>query len=181
MRLRDTRHIAILTLLIAAAGAGFLMLRERMIPQGFGQQGPYRAAALTEIAARPSVLQEDSLCLKCHVDVGKERADALHKSVACMHCHGLGREHVAQAREAAGSPSTRIEPAARWDGDFLTRTDLFITKDRATCLACHEQTVGMPGKFRKIVVASHLGEMGASEPESRETCFECHGGHNTAP
>jgi hypothetical protein len=39
----------------------------------------------------------------------------------------------------------------------------------------------MPADFKKIDVAVHLEEQGASEPLSRETCFECHGGHDTAP
>jgi hypothetical protein len=38
----------------------------------------------------------------------------------------------------------------------------------------------MPEDFMKINVAEHLEEMGAEEPESRETCFECHGNHDTA-
>lgn len=181
MKLRDTRHLGILILLIGAAGAAFWKIRDRMIPESFGQQGPYRAEALNEIAARPSVLQGDTACLKCHAEVGKERAKALHKAVRCVHCHGLGREHVVQALKAANTPGTVIDPAGPWDGDFLTHADLFITKDRATCLACHEATVGMPDKFRKIKVAEHLEEMGAAEPENRETCFECHGGHDTAP
>jgi hypothetical protein len=39
----------------------------------------------------------------------------------------------------------------------------------------------MPEDFKKTNVAEHLEEMEADEPTSRETCFECHGGHDTAP
>ena len=46
--LRDTRHLQILALLILAAGGGAFFLRNQMVPAGFGQEGPYRAAALTE-------------------------------------------------------------------------------------------------------------------------------------
>ncbi|HIF30929.1 MAG: hypothetical protein ABGX22_19935 [Pirellulaceae bacterium] len=177
----DTRHLWILLVLIAAVGGGFLAVRGRMVPESFGQHGPYRAEALTEIASQPSVFQADSVCHECHQDVQEERAESLHKAVRCTHCHGLGREHVVRARKAAESPGFAIDPAAEWDGSFLTDIDLFTTHDRKTCLVCHEAVVGMPEDFRKINVAEHLEEMEASEPTSREACFECHGGHDTAP
>jgi len=180
--LRDTRHLWILLLLGVAGGAGFLSLRSKMIPESFGEHSPpYRGAALSEIAARRSVLPADSVCLTCHVDVGEERAESLHKAVLCTHCHGLGQAHVAQARRAAESPDLSVDPAREWDGDFLTEIDLYVTQDRTICLACHEAAVGMPEDFRKIDVEQHLEEMGAENPMTRETCFECHDGHDTAP
>lgn len=178
---RDTRHLWLLSLLVIAGGAGFVSLRQRMIPETYGTKGPYRASALDEIAAHPMTLQADGVCLKCHTEVGEERAECLHKAVRCIHCHGLALQHVAQAVKALESPEATISPAAKWDGNFLTNLDLYITKDRAICLACHEAVVGMPKDFKKIDVARHLEEMGAESPQSRETCFECHGGHNTAP
>ena len=179
--LRDTRHLLVLLLLIAAGGAGFMYIRGEMIPESYGQIGPYRAAALGEIAARPSGIMADATCLKCHADVGEERAGTLHEAVGCIHCHGLGREHVAEARRAAETSGVEVSPAKKWDGNFLTDIDLYITKDRATCMACHQAVVGMPKDFKKINIAEHLEEQGAEEPTSRETCFECHEGHNTEP
>lgn len=178
---RDTRHLWILLGLLGLAGWGFLTARARLLPESFGQQGPYRTEALAEIAARPSVLIADNVCHQCHQGVQKEREHSLHKEVRCIHCHGLGNEHVEQARLAATSPGKAIKPAAAWDGNFETRLDLFITRDRKTCLVCHEAAIGMPASFKKINVAKHLEDQGASEPMSRETCFECHGGHNTKP
>lgn len=179
--LRDIRHLLLLGGLLALLVAGFLWLRPKMIPATYGDRGQYREAALKELAERPSRMQADSVCLKCHEKVGEERAESLHKAVRCVHCHGLGHAHVAEAEKAAQSPGTKLTPAQTWDGNFLTSIDLYITKDRATCLSCHEAVVGMPKSFRKIDVRAHLEEQGASEPDSRETCFECHGGHNTAP
>lgn len=167
--------------LIVAGGASFLLLRSQLIPKSFGERSAYRVDALDEIAARPSVLHAQSDCLKCHVNVEQERAESLHKVVHCMHCHGLGRNHVAQALKAADSPGSQVDPAGKWDGNFLTHMDLYITKDRATCLVCHEAKVGVPETFKTINVAEHLEEMGAQAPESREACFECHGHHDTAP
>lgn len=179
--LRDTRHLWTLAIIAIAAAAGLWRVRSEVLPDGFGALGPYRAAALTESAARLSVLQADATCLECHSSVGDERADSLHVAVACMHCHGVGRDHVRLARLSAGSAEVAIPPAAKWDGNFRTTIDLYTTKDRAICLACHEAVVGMPSAFKKIDVAQHLEEQGAETPESQTICLDCHGWHNTAP
>lgn len=178
---RSTGHLGVLLALLIVAGTGFALARRQFVPETYGQNGPYRGAALAEAAALPSVLHTDSDCLSCHDDVRQERAGAMHESVDCVHCHGLGREHIVQARKAAESPGSPIDPALPWDGDFRTKIDLYLTKDRAVCLTCHESKVGMPSEFKQIVVATHLEEMGASDPADRQVCFECHGGHNTAP
>jgi hypothetical protein len=178
---RDTGHLWILLILLVAGGGGFLWARAQMIPESYGERGPYRGDALHEVAAKPMVLQADKVCLECHTDVGEERAGTLHEAVRCIHCHGLANDHVAVARKAADGAELSVPAAAEWDGDFMTHIDLYITQDRATCVVCHESRVGMPEDFKKIIVAEHLEEMGAEEPASRQVCFECHGGHDTAP
>ncbi len=179
--IRNTRHVWLLLFLILIGGVGFQAVRTGLVPETFGQQGPYRAAALATLASQPSVFPADQVCHECHSDVQEERAESLHAAVACVHCHGFGREHIAVARRVADSPGEAIPPATPWDRKFPTDVDLFVTKDCDTCLVCHEDVVGMPEEFQKIDVAEHLEEMGAEEPEDRETCFECHGGHDTAP
>lgn len=178
---RDTRHVWILLFLIFVGGVGFQAVRTALIPDDFGQLGPYRAAALETIADSPSIFPADTECFECHDSVREERSESLHVAVACVHCHGLARNHMAQAQQAAKSQDVSVVPAKDWDGKFPSEVDLFVTEDRNTCLVCHEAVVGMPEDFRKIDVAEHLEEMEADEPESRETCFECHGGHDTAP
>ena len=176
--LRDTRHLQILALLILAAGGGAFFLRNQMVPAGFGQEGPYRVAALTEEKALPHSFSSDASCLKCHESVHEERKDSPHLAVRCMHCHGNGREHIALAEKALTAPDTKIPPASAWDGDFLTKLDLFVAKDRAMCLSCHQKVVGMPTAFRAIEVAKHLEEQGATDADSPDVCFECHTGHS---
>lgn len=175
---RDTRHLRWLVVLIALGGAGALFVRSQLVPEAFGERGPYRAAALGEIESHPSVLSADANCLKCHTEVQEERAESPHKAVLCMHCHGNGHEHIAAATKAEQSPDHPIPPAEEWDGDFRTKIDLFITQDRSTCLSCHQAVVGMPKDFRSINVAEHLEEQGAEEVNSKNVCFECHAGHS---
>ena len=181
--IRDVRHLLILLGLILAAGTGMQFFRTALVPESFGQLGPYRADALVTIAAQESRFPSDDKCHVCHEDVQEERAESLHAAVSCVHCHGLGQQHIAQAEKLAASPDQNetVSPAQAWDGQFPSAVDLFITQDRTTCLVCHETIVGMPSEFRQIDVTAHLEEQGADEPDSRETCFECHGGHDTAP
>ena len=175
---RHTRHLRLLLLLIIGGFASVFVIRSQLIPNAYGDRGPYRAGALDEIASQPSQLTSDSSCLKCHTSVQEERAESPHQAVRCMHCHGNGHEHMAAALIAADSPDHPIPPAGEWDGDFHTKMDLFKTQDRATCLSCHTSVVGMPESFRSIDVAQHLAEQGAENVNARNVCFECHSGHS---
>ncbi|MFC1757640.1 hypothetical protein ACFL2H_02590 [Planctomycetota bacterium] len=184
MRLiRDLRHILIVLAVLVIGGAGGQFLRTAMIPESFGRQGPYRADALVTIASQKSRFPSAEKCHKCHEDVREEREETLHAGVACVHCHGLGEKHIAEAEAIAKSENAEgtVTPAEPWDGQFPSTIDLFISQDRKTCLVCHESVVGMPEDFRKIDVAAHLDEQGADDPDSPDTCFECHGNHDTAP
>ena len=180
---RNTRHLWILLLLILAGSAVLLVARNWMIPATYGQAqgryGPYRRAALAQIASQPSLYQADATCLECHEEVGEERAESPHQAVRCFHCHGIGQKHVALAREAeaTGGP---LDDVQVWDGDFRTSMDLYTVEDQKACLVCHERVVGMPASFRSIDVGQHLEEEGAEDPESPEACFECHSGHDPA-
>lgn len=177
---QDTAHLWLLGAALVLGGLGFVVLRGWMVPSSYGEKGPYRADALQQIASRPSLVPADSVCLECHAKVGEERAESLHKAVRCWHCHGLGTEHIREARLAAKKEGAKPPPAQPWDGDFQTTIDLFVTKDRRTCLVCHESAIGMPANFKKIVVAQHLEDMGAENAASPDVCFECHAGHDTA-
>lgn len=181
--LRHSGHLWILGSILAVVGGAALFARGRLIPATYGEQqkGVYRAEALNDLATRPSRWSSDNTCIECHQNVAHEREGSLHVAVRCFHCHGVGEKHIEQARLAAKTPGTKIEPAQPWDGDFLTKIDLFLTKDKRTCLSCHQDAVGMPANFKKIDEKQHLADMGAEKPDSPEVCSECHKGHNTAP
>lgn len=175
---RDTRHLQLLFLLLVVAGVIGFFVRDRFVPKSFGTRGPYRAEALDEVAALPHFLSSDASCIQCHQAVHEERKDSPHLAVRCMHCHGNGREHIAQALKAKVSPELKLEPAKAWDKSFVSQIDLFITKDKAICLSCHQRVVGMPATFRAIDQTKHLEEQGASDVTSPDVCFECHSGHS---
>jgi hypothetical protein len=179
---RDTRHAWTLVSLLVIGGIGFTVARPFLIPPTFGDTGPYRAAVIGELKTKwEPLVPADKVCLDCHKDVGEERMEALHKTVRCYHCHGLGTEHVALARKAKNDPSIKLPKAAEWDLDFNTKQDLYNTTHKKACLVCHETTIGMPKDFAQIVVATHLEENEPDEPKSPKVCAECHEGHDTAP
>ena len=140
----DARHLWILLGLIVGGGVVALLIRGTLVPESFGRLGPYRAAALAELKAKPSKWQSDSVCLECHVKVKAEREDALHLVVACTHCHGFGTKHVAEARLAKKNAGMKVRPAeykeifirpVRGDWRFLKKTlrsrrDLYDRKGR---------------------------------------------------
>ena len=175
---RHARHLRIVASLLLIASIAGMFVRNKMVPEAFGDRGPYRPAALDQIASQPSVLSSDATCLKCHSKVQEERAESPHQAVGCMHCHGNGHQHIAAALKAAESPGSEIPKAAEWDGDFHSKQDFFVTKDRATCLSCHASVVGMPSNFRSIDMAKHLEEQGAENVNDKNVCFECHTGHS---
>ncbi|MFO0975580.1 MAG: hypothetical protein U0996_04240 [Planctomycetaceae bacterium] len=172
---RDTRHLQILAVLIAAAGAGAFWVRGQLVPPDWGKSGPYRESALAQIASDPHILTADNKCLKCHESVHEERKDSPHVAVRCMHCHGNGHEHMKVAEKG---DYKKPETPAAWDNKFPSKVDLFVTKDRAICLSCHMKVLGMPESFKSIDVAKHLEEQGAENVASPEVCFECHTGHS---
>lgn len=176
--IRDTRHLQLLFVLLMAAGVVAFYVRAQFVPKSFGERGPYRAEALDEIASLPHFLSSDASCIQCHQAVHDERKDSPHIAVLCMHCHGNGRQHMAQAIKAKESPELTLDRAKPWDNNFVTSIDLFITKDKAICLSCHQRVVGMPKTFRAIDPDKHLEEQGASDAASPEACFECHSGHS---
>lgn len=197
----DSRHLVVLVSLLVFGGVAFKLTTRQLVPATFGDKGPYRAAALEELKTtrlvrkagdtRPEpdvervpkhpVIPSDTQCLACHAEVGEERKEALHKEVNCYHCHGLGAQHMEDARKAKESGAEYKAAVQQWDGNFLTKQDLYNTKDRKVCLVCHEHVTGMSEEFSNIVVVDHLKEEEAEHPEKVDVCFECHEGHDTAP
>lgn len=186
--LKDSQHLWVLGFLVIAGGAGYVVARQQVVQDTYGdlqgRYGPYRAAALEQIASQPMKMQADHVCLECHEHVGEERMESPHKAVMCMHCHGWGTEHVALARKAAASPDAGIEipEVPEWDGDFHTDVDIYKSYNRLACLVCHEKEVGKPEEFKLIVLAEHLEEQDyAEEIDNPNVCLDCHGNHDPAP
>ena len=102
-------------------------------PESFGWYGHYRADALAELAAKPTVYVPRDACAECHDDVAKTHGDGVHSKISCQSCHGPGNKHVEE-------PST----------ENISKPVIAVT-----CLRCHEQSFAKPKKFPQIVPAEH--------------------------
>ncbi len=135
LRWRDARHLILLGLVFLGGVIAFLVIRELLVPKGFGAQGHFRAGAIDDIRMRPVAFAGQGACADCHDSVVTTRNSGKHKGLACEGCHGP------QARHAADPTAVKPErPRAP-----------------ALCVRCHERQAGRPKDFPQVVSAEHSG------------------------
>lgn len=134
-KLKDASHLLRMAAVFAAGIAIFLMARIIFVPKTFGQYGHYRAAALSEIAAKPIMFAGHGTCETCHTDVYDVKSKGIHAHVACESCHGPLAKH-------ADDP-TALQPP---------KIDVAVL-----CIRCHEANKAKPSTFPQVVSAEHSG------------------------
>ncbi|MCC6861661.1 MAG: hypothetical protein IT158_24030 [Bryobacterales bacterium] len=132
---REAEHLIRLALVFLAGGAAFLLIRQAVVPPGFGVHGHYRAAALEENRLRPAVYAGQAACSDCHEEQVKQRAAGSHRGVACEACHGPLARHAADPSAAAPRPPDPV----------------------ALCRRCHEADAAKPKNFPQVVAQDHSG------------------------
>src|SRR5271165_3247307 len=65
-KFKDSSYLLRLAALFAVGLIAFIAIRAAVIPKSFGQYGPYRGKALTEITARPLSYAGHEVCEGCH-------------------------------------------------------------------------------------------------------------------
>ncbi len=148
-----------LLLLLLAAVSAAAVVRGLLVPEGFGEQGHFRAAAPAEAAAREPVLQGKQVCATCHAEQLQKHERDAHVGVQCESCHGRGDAHVAARR--SGAP-----PA---------QGHIFRELEQSNCLACHRRLAARPKLFPTIEVAAHFALVGVKDPKT--PCQSCHDPH----
>lgn len=111
----------------------FVPVRNRLVPEGFGKYGHYRATGLEEVAALDITYAGHQICNDCHDDIVATKSDGYHLNVACEVCHGAAFAHTEDPEEVT-------LPAPR---------------ERSHCVLCHEYLMSRPTGFPQIVAASH--------------------------
>ena len=136
-RFRDSAHLVRPAVVILLGLGLFLVVRSAVIPKAFGQYGHYRPGALETIRRRPISYAGQQMCVLCHEDEGKVRAEGKHARVACEACHGPLAKH-------ADDPASLVPKLP----------------DVATlCVRCHEKNAAKPAAFPQVVSAEHSGGM----------------------
>ncbi len=133
--LKDAEHLIRMAVVFGVGLLVFFTARAVFVPKGFGELGHYRAAAITDNAARPLVYAGRETCEVCHADVAESRKDSRHAVIACEACHGALAKH-------ADDPGA-LKP---------TRPD-----GRTLCLTCHRSEAAKPEKFPQVVPDQHAG------------------------
>jgi hypothetical protein len=146
---RDAGHLVRPALVLLGGLAIFLLIRQAVVPKGFGKYGHYRPAALDVIRARPVVFAGQAPCVVCHTDQANARAAGKHAHVSCEACHGP------QAAHANGGDPVATKPAL---------------PDVATlCVRCHQKDAAKPHGFPQVAATDHNAGV---------LCNACHQPHN---
>ena len=146
---RDGGHLVRPALVLLAGLAIFLLIRQAVVPKGFGRYGHYRPLALDLIRERPVAFAGQDQCVLCHTDQAQVRASGKHAQVSCEACHGP------QAAHANGGDPAATKP---------------VLPDVATlCIRCHQRDTAKPRGFPQVAAADHY--IGVP-------CNACHQPHN---
>lgn len=152
------RLIAIFALLATA----FVAARTFLLPDTFGEEGPYRAAAVDAIIAREIKYAGHNACATCHRGIEERRMTSNHRGVVCEVCHGPAAAHV-------NAPLDTRPPAPR---------------ERGFCPLCHGYDPSRPTGFPQINPVAHnplTPCMACHDPHAPEPpivpeeCSACHG------
>lgn len=146
--LRNATHLLFLAAAFVAALCAFLVLRQALVPRGFGAYGGhYRAPYVAEARNRPLAFAGQMTCVACHEQEAKLRSKGKHAGVACEACHGPLAKHAADP--------AALKPA--------------LPDSARLCKTCHEADHAKPRWFPQVRTAEHSG--GAA-------CITCHQPHN---
>ena len=125
----------------------FLIVRQLLIPESFGEHGHYRFNSVEDNKNKELHYAGKDMCFECHEDQVIAIDSDVHASLACETCHGPGLTHIEQE----------------------TATSIIIPNDRNFCGLCH--SLSATRKSNLIV------QVDLSEHNIDQKCIECHNPH----
>lgn len=128
-----------------------IVLRNRFVPESFGEIGHYRAEAVTVAASQPIRYAGWQICGECHDAEDEAKSGSYHRALSCEVCHG---------------------PAAAHAEDYEAQAPLIPRERGAACLDCHEYLAARPTGFPQIIERLH---------NPLESCIDCHDPHDPTP
>lgn len=133
--MKDATHLLRLAGLFAVGIALFFLVRQQVMPAGFGKYGHYRSGALDVVRNHPMTYAGRTTCGMCHDDQLKVLQAGKHAGVGCEACHGPQAKHA--------EDSSAIKPV--------------LPKSSQLCPVCHEANSAKPKAFPQVVSADHSG------------------------
>ena len=147
MQLKIPPQLKRLGLAFAVFISLFLVVRNSLVPDTFGQYGFYRGASLEEIAESPPKFTGQAGCLDCHMDIYELKQQDVHKTISCETCHGPGKLHSESAEASQIQKPT----------------------ERESCGICHSRNAARPGAV--------ILQIDLKEHNIDKKCIECHNPH----
>lgn len=138
---KDREHLFRMAMLFLGALGVFLVVRAALVPDGFGELGHYRTAAIDDAKARSISYAGRQACeTACHAPVVEARKGSKHATIGCESCHGPLAKHAADKSIKPDRPDKR---------------DI--------CLRCHIAEAAKPTAFPQVDPKEHGGEGGCDE------------------
>ncbi len=158
---RIPQQLLPLALLFLATMVVFIVARTLLIPDTFGDEGHYRAAAVEEMASQEIAYAGSRACGECHDGVYESKQTSHHEGVSCEVCHGPAAKHVEAPDEfTPGAP-----------------------RERGYCPLCHGYNSSRPSGFPQILPQLHNPGKACITchdphhpllPHAPEECSACH-------
>ena len=133
--MKEAAHLIRLLGLLVLGVVGFIVVRQQVVPAGFGKYGHFRAGALDDVRSRPIVYAGRDVCVACHEDQAKALVSSRHARIGCESCHGPAARHA--------QDPTAAKPA-------LPDTGIL-------CGHCHELSSARPKFVPQVVSKEHAG------------------------
>jgi hypothetical protein len=131
--MRDAAHLIRLAGVFVAGTLLFLVVRQQLVPAGFGKYGHYRAGAVDDARTAPLRYAGRAACLDCHAEPAEVLRTQKHAVISCESCHGALGAHAA-------------DPVAV----KVVRPDTALL-----CARCHEANTAKPKWFPQVVAKTH--------------------------
>ncbi len=165
------QHIKRLIVVFAAFLVLFLVLRQLLKPDSFGELGHFRAKAIPENANRKMHYTVADSCTKCHRDIRAEKDLGFHKQLKCEVCHGPGLKHALYADKFK-------------DGELPDSLKLYKPIERKDCAICHQINAARIKIQFDTINNSMIHQIDAlthntGDPTTKELfkCIDCHNPH----
>jgi len=116
-----------LIILFAIAVVALLILRHLLVPETFGRDGHYRAAAV-DLEKNLSLRYAGHLsCRECHEDVAAVKSESKHFPISCEACHGPGYAHTEDPIMRTTSPDLQDFPRSIQRSTLVTSSASLAT------------------------------------------------------
>ena len=143
MPIQIRRHLIILSIVIVI----FILLRQLLVPESFGDLGHYRANSLGDNELFEMHYAGQEACIECHQEEYDLKDMDVHYDLACETCHGPSLAHTKDT----------------------VSVDVWIPETRDFCALCHTFNAA---RDRDVIFQIDMEE---HYPE--ENCTYCHNPH----